>query len=114
MSTDPVHPSAVGTNAEPMLQSMDRVSDENTPADDDPCLPPQKHTGAVGLGPNYPLGPSMGDEIKGVVEVIKGKVLGKPELVEKGRKRRTGELMHNEREQDDAANPFEATRPEVK
>ncbi|KAG6376799.1 hypothetical protein JVT61DRAFT_1824 [Boletus reticuloceps] len=113
MSTDPVHTSAVGINAKPMPQSTDRVFDENILADD-PSLPPQQHSGAVGLGPNYPLGPSKSDEIKGVVEVIKGKVLGKPELVEKGRKRRTGELMHKEREQDDTANPFVTTRPNGK
>lgn len=50
MCTDRVHPSAIGTNTKPnqTISAHDYA--------DDPSLPPQRHAGAVGLGPNYPLG----------------------------------------------------------
>ncbi|GAA5989959.1 hypothetical protein JCM11641_002927 [Rhodosporidiobolus odoratus] len=37
--------------------------------------PPQLHAGKVGLGPHYNEGGGLGDKIKGVEEVIKGKSL---------------------------------------
>lgn len=41
---------------------------------------------------------SLGDKLEGIGEEIKGKILRKPELVEQGRERRSGELMRKERE----------------
>ena len=41
----------------------------------------------------------LGDKVRGLAEEVKGKVLGRPGLVEHGRERRTGELMRKEREQ---------------
>ncbi|KAG9311454.1 hypothetical protein JVU11DRAFT_8569 [Chiua virens] len=98
MSTDSVHPSSVGANTKPETKSVDYAND--------PTLPPQRHAGAVGLGPNYPLGPGLGDKIEGIAEEIKGKILGRPELVEHGREHRTGELLRKERERDNATDPF--------
>jgi len=40
----------------------------------------------------------LGDQLGGIVEEIKGKIFGKPEVTEHGRERRTGELMRKERE----------------
>lgn len=40
----------------------------------------------------------LGDKLEGMAEEIKGKILRKPEVVEHGRERRTGELARKERE----------------
>ncbi|KAN0082599.1 hypothetical protein V8E55_008394 [Tylopilus felleus] len=106
MSSDAVHPSALSTNTKPHLHRETACDDRDHV--DDPSLPPQRHAGAVGLGPNYPLGPSVGDKLGGVAEEFKGKVLGKPEVVAHGRERRTGALMRKARERDEAAGPFQA------
>ncbi|KZV91649.1 hypothetical protein EXIGLDRAFT_719151 [Exidia glandulosa HHB12029] len=70
--------------------------------------PEQVHAGQVGLGPA--IGDrdraTMGDKISGFKEVIAGKVKRNPELVETGHSRITGDLKRQQREQDDAKNPF--------
>ncbi|KAI0067086.1 hypothetical protein BV25DRAFT_1774580, partial [Artomyces pyxidatus] len=60
--------------------------------------PPQLHSGAVGYGPEYNQGPGFSEQLQGVKEQIKGKLTHKPDLVEHGRERRTGELKHREQE----------------
>ncbi|KAI9566127.1 hypothetical protein HD554DRAFT_2119585 [Boletus coccyginus] len=106
MSTDPVHPSAVGTN------TKSHHGTESHDYTDDPSIPPQRHAGAVGIGPNYTLGPGFGDQVGGIVEEIKGKIVGKPEVAEHGRERRTGELMRKERERYNAVDPFKVPKAE--
>lgn len=73
--------------------------------------PEQKHTGAVGYGPEYEkgaVGPgslvqrlhqdlitfvqAFDSKLSGLKEQIKGKVTRNPDLVEHGRQQRTGEL----------------------
>ncbi|KAJ8582421.1 hypothetical protein M405DRAFT_800332 [Rhizopogon salebrosus TDB-379] len=101
-----VHSSAVGANTQPRTST---VSSSDAPSQDisaDKGLPPQRHAGAVGLGPAYHQGPGLGDKIIGLEEEIKGKVLRKPDLVEHGRERRTGELKKKELEADAREDPF--------
>ncbi|KAH7890438.1 hypothetical protein F5I97DRAFT_1782375, partial [Phlebopus sp. FC_14] len=92
MSSSDVHPSAVGTNTRP---ECTQASEGSTP---ESIYPPQRHAGAVGLGPEYGKGTGFGETLAGLQEQIKGKILRKPELVEHGRERRTGELKKKERE----------------
>ncbi|THH16052.1 hypothetical protein EW146_g4524 [Bondarzewia mesenterica] len=85
----------------------------------DEVYPPQRHAGAVGYGPEYGKGvasPSaqtfpiienvflavlvqgLGEKLAGLKEQVKGKLTKKPELVEKGRERKTGQLKKKEQE----------------
>ncbi|KAF8066728.1 hypothetical protein FPV67DRAFT_1496178 [Lyophyllum atratum] len=66
----------------------------------------QRHAGQVGYGPAYHQGPTLGDKFHGIKEEIKGKITGKPELMEKGRERKTGELARKVREEQDRQDPF--------
>ncbi|KAH9950791.1 hypothetical protein B0H21DRAFT_776470 [Amylocystis lapponica] len=69
--------------------------------------PEQRHAGAVGYGPDYAKGAGAGDKFAGIFEEAKGKVLRKPEVVEHGRERRTGELKEKEKAQaDQSEDPF--------
>ncbi|KAG6329046.1 hypothetical protein ID866_10042, partial [Astraeus odoratus] len=64
-----------------------------------PNYPPQRHAGAVGIGPEFGTHTGFTEKLAGLKEEIKGKVLRKPELVQHGHDRRTGELRKKEREQ---------------
>ncbi|TFY77009.1 hypothetical protein EWM64_g7004 [Hericium alpestre] len=66
---------------------------------------PRRGTGAVGYGPEYARGAGFEDKIGGLSEELRGKVMRKPELVEHGRERRTGELKRKEKAQADAVDP---------
>ncbi|KAI0045972.1 hypothetical protein FA95DRAFT_1607272 [Auriscalpium vulgare] len=65
--------------------------------------PPQLHSGAVGYGPEYGRGAGLDEKMTGVKEELKGRVLRKPDLVEKGRERRTGELKRKQQEEADVS-----------
>lgn len=69
---------------------------------DEDGYPVQQHAGKVGYGPNYHAGPTVGDKIEGVKDIIKGKILKKPELVEEGRLKKTGEMAERKQAEDDA------------
>ncbi|KAG2126937.1 hypothetical protein DEU56DRAFT_534996 [Suillus clintonianus] len=110
MASSIAHPSAVGTNTQPKRST---VSSTETPTQaapeastDDSQLPPQRHAGALGLGPAYGQGAGLGEKLGGLQEEIKGKIMKKPELVEHGRERRTGILKKKEQEQNDEEDPF--------
>ncbi|OAX43444.1 hypothetical protein K503DRAFT_765889 [Rhizopogon vinicolor AM-OR11-026] len=103
-----VNPS-VGANTQPRrstVSSSEAPSQDTTSSSTSEGLPPQRHAGAVGLGPAYHQGPGFGDKLVGLEEEIKGKIMKKPELVEQGRERRTGALKKKELEQDDKDDPF--------
>jgi len=101
MPTNKVHFPPISTNTKPKM----------TEPFCDPTLPPQRHAGAVGIGPNYPLGPSLGTKIGGAMEEIKGKIMGKSEVAEHGRERRTGESTRNEwKAQDDTTDPSKVSQ----
>ncbi|KZS87405.1 hypothetical protein SISNIDRAFT_419586 [Sistotremastrum niveocremeum HHB9708] len=70
--------------------------------------PPQLHAGKVGYGPNYATqnGGDFSSKITGLKEEVKGKILRKPELVETGHARRTGELAKKKQSEEDANDPF--------
>ncbi|KIJ16253.1 hypothetical protein PAXINDRAFT_11283 [Paxillus involutus ATCC 200175] len=104
MSTSPVDPSAVGTNTQPERKGPSTGDS----CADDPDLPPQRHAGAVGLGPNYVSGVGFGEKVAGLKDEIKGKILREPEVTERGRERRTGELKKKEKERDNMFDPFAA------
>ncbi|KAG1724349.1 hypothetical protein EDB19DRAFT_314643 [Suillus lakei] len=111
MSTSAAHSSAVGTKTQPRTSTVPSTEAPTQPASesftDDSQLPPQRHAGAVGLGPSYGQGVGFGEKLGGLQEEIKGKIMKKPELVEHGRERRTGILKKKEQEQlDDEEDPF--------
>lgn len=59
----------------------------------------------VGYGPNYKpphTGPSISDKLGGGLEILKGKILHKPEIVEHGQLRKTGALEDIKKEKDQA------------
>ncbi|KIY65361.1 hypothetical protein CYLTODRAFT_424407 [Cylindrobasidium torrendii FP15055 ss-10] len=68
--------------------------------------PEQKHAGKTGYGPNFKLGPTMGDKMDGAKEILKGKVKRNPELVQHGRDEISGKLQQRERELDMHEDPF--------
>ncbi|KAI6157130.1 hypothetical protein BKA82DRAFT_994451 [Pisolithus tinctorius] len=103
MSSAGVEPSAIGHNTQPGQPTSDRSSSDELR---DKGFPPQRHAGAVGLGPEYAITTGFSDKLQGLKEEVKGKILGKPELTEHGRERRTGELKRKEREQADTQDPF--------
>ncbi|KIK57406.1 hypothetical protein GYMLUDRAFT_263155 [Collybiopsis luxurians FD-317 M1] len=79
-------------------------SQSSAPSDD---YPEQRHAGAVGYGPQYRQGVSVGDKLTGLKEELKGKVTKNPELVEQGKERRTGELKKKQEQEDTEKNdPF--------
>ncbi|KAG6890339.1 hypothetical protein C0992_002322 [Termitomyces sp. T32_za158] len=70
--------------------------------------PPQRHAGKVGYGPQYHLGPTFGEKVKGYEEELKGHLTHNHELVEHGKMMVSGELKKREREHDMKSNsPFE-------
>ncbi|KAF9240040.1 hypothetical protein BU15DRAFT_74268 [Melanogaster broomeanus] len=103
MSTNRDHPSEVRGNTQPEPTESSTQGGNYT---DDPSLPPQRHAGAAGLGPNYAFEASLGEKVSGLMEEIKGKILKEPALVEHGRERRTGELKRKQRALDNAGDPF--------
>ncbi|KAM5536048.1 hypothetical protein V8D89_010306 [Ganoderma adspersum] len=86
----------------PALAETDPTASDNT-------YPPQRHTGAVGYGPEYGKGTGTADKLQGLKEEFKGKVLHKPELVQHGRELRSGELKRKEKEADSEMDPFNTT-----
>ncbi|KAG1733924.1 uncharacterized protein EDB91DRAFT_1148102 [Suillus paluster] len=114
MTSSTAHPSAVGTNTQPTqpkrrstASPTAKAPTQSAPKSDDSQLPPQRHAGAVGLGPSYNQGVGFGDKISGLQEEIKGKIMKKPELVEHGREKRMGVLKKREQEeQDKKEDPF--------
>ncbi|KAG1838132.1 hypothetical protein DFJ58DRAFT_709351 [Suillus subalutaceus] len=110
MSSSDAHPSAVGTNTQPgtsTVPSTDAPTQATSESSTkDSQVPPQRHAGAVGLGPAYKQGADFGDKLGGLQEEIKGKIMRNPELVEHGRERRTGVLKKKEQEQQDEEDPF--------
>jgi len=100
-SESDVHPSAVGSNTQPET----RTNGSKTMSEDE--LPPQRHAGAVGLGPQYGTGTGFVDKIGGLQEELKGKMLKKPDVAQHGHDRRTGELKKKEKEMDDQTNPLD-------
>ncbi|KAK7040735.1 hypothetical protein VNI00_009641 [Paramarasmius palmivorus] len=99
-SSDPVHPSAVGSATE-----QDSINNSGSGADNQ-AYPPQRHAGATGFGPNYHPGPTFGDKMTGIKEQVKGTVTRNTELTQQGKDRRTGELKRREAEEDDKSDPF--------
>ncbi|KAF5354232.1 hypothetical protein D9756_007232 [Leucocoprinus leucothites] len=72
----------------------------------DPTYPEQRHAGKVGYGPNYKQGATMMDKISGLSEEIHGKLAHKPELVQEGREKKTGELRRKKNHMEDEKDPF--------
>ncbi|KAH7914324.1 hypothetical protein BJ138DRAFT_1000304 [Hygrophoropsis aurantiaca] len=106
-SESDVHPSAVGSNTQPET----RTNGSKTMSEDE--LPPQRHAGAVGLGPQYGTGTGFVDKIGGLQEELKGKMLKKPDVAQHGHDRRTGELKKKEKEMvstDDQTNPLDPAK----
>ncbi|KAJ3859259.1 hypothetical protein EV359DRAFT_68311 [Lentinula novae-zelandiae] len=84
------------TNSVPPTAS----GDVNNSASSSSSYPEQHHAGAVGYGPNYRQGASLGDKLTGLKEELKGKVTKNPGLVEHGREMKSGELKKKEEEED--------------
>ncbi|KAF5342239.1 hypothetical protein D9611_001928 [Ephemerocybe angulata] len=86
------------------------ASPSPTPADDKKLeqegYPPQKHTGRVGLGPNYNPNPTFGEKFEGLKEEVKGKIRRNPEEIEHGKEMVSGELKRRERDEDMKSSPF--------
>ncbi|KZT02866.1 uncharacterized protein LAESUDRAFT_729859 [Laetiporus sulphureus 93-53] len=76
--------------------------------------PEQRHAGAVGLGPEYGRGVTTEDKIVGFKEEVKGKILHKPDVAERGRMMRTGELKKKHEEEENRNNPFETVDEDQK
>jgi len=76
-----------------------QAADEGHP---DQEYPPQLHAGKVGLGPHYgeQNRVTIGEQITGLRETIKGKLKHDQQLEEKGHERVTGELKRKEREKE--------------
>lgn len=103
MSSTSVGVPTNGSNSEPERTTSDQSSDEELR---DKGFPPQRHAGAVGLGPEYAMGASVSEKLEGLKEEIKGKITKRPNLVEHGRELRTGELKRKVRAQADTHDPF--------
>ncbi|OCH89181.1 hypothetical protein OBBRIDRAFT_836030 [Obba rivulosa] len=71
----------------------------------DEAYPEQRHAGAIGYGPGYAKGAPTSDKIAGFKDVVKGKILRKPDVVQYGHELRTGEIKKKRQAQDDT-NPF--------
>lgn len=109
MSSSTAHPCAIGTNTQPRTSNASSTEASTQPTSEplaDSQLPPQRHAGAIGLGPLYGQGAGLGDKLGGLQEEVKGKITKNPELVEHGREQRTGILKKKEQEQDDEEDPF--------
>ncbi|KAG6875528.1 hypothetical protein C0993_008783 [Termitomyces sp. T159_Od127] len=97
--------------------SISSNNSDNLSESADPAIgtvyPPQRHAGKVGYGPQYHLGPTFGEKVKGYEEELKGHLTHNHELVEHGKMMVSGELKRREREHDMKSNsPFE--KPEKK
>ncbi|EGN94418.1 hypothetical protein SERLA73DRAFT_188304 [Serpula lacrymans var. lacrymans S7.3] len=103
-----VHPSAIGSNVQPTTAPNETGAAPNQAYEG---YPEQRHAGALGIGPNYGDQVRVGEKITGLKEEAKGKLTNNSDLVERGRKRRTGELKSQEKEAKDE-DPF--TTPEEK
>ncbi|KAF9652486.1 hypothetical protein BDM02DRAFT_3183528 [Thelephora ganbajun] len=83
-----------------MSQSPSDSRDTSPNASRDSDYPPQRHAGAVGLGPEFGKGATIGERVDGLKQEIKGKINHDPKLVEHGRDQHTGELRRREMRQD--------------
>jgi len=114
MPESPVHPSAIGSGTVPKTSSKpsgqpSRDSDSNREAADSPDddYPKQLHSGKVGYGPAYQLGPTILERVHGLEEQVKGKITHNSETVQRGKERFSGEMKQKQREADmNDADPF--------
>jgi len=104
---------------QPNENTMDLKSRPNDAANDHQAAdtghpneeyPPQLHAGKVGLGPHYGEANrvTIGEQITGIRETIKGRLKHDSQLEERGHERITGELKRKEREKEN--DPFEETQ----
>ncbi|KAI0821467.1 hypothetical protein BC629DRAFT_1262921, partial [Irpex lacteus] len=68
--------------------------------------PPQKHAGAIGLGPEYGKmrEATAGDKIAGLKDELVGKVTRNQDKVQHGHEQRTGELKRKKFEEESVRN----------
>ncbi|KAG5341466.1 hypothetical protein C0989_010223 [Termitomyces sp. Mn162] len=91
----------------------DSPSESVNPATCSTVYPPQRHAGKVGYGPQYHIGPTIGEKVKGYEEELKGHLTHNHALVEHGRMMVSGELKRKEREHDmNSDTPFQKTEDE--
>ncbi|KLO09483.1 hypothetical protein SCHPADRAFT_893067 [Schizopora paradoxa] len=82
---------------------------EGQKGQNDEMYPEQRHAGKLeGVGPEYGAANrvTLSDRLQGVKEKVKGTILRKPEVKERGQERMTGELKKKEKEEADKASPF--------
>ncbi|KAG5645686.1 hypothetical protein DXG03_005524 [Asterophora parasitica] len=111
-----VHPASVGGSSQSQVPKSSTTTDGNRAAvgSNDTVYPEQRHAGKVGYGPNYQMGPTFGDKLKGIEEEIKGKLTHNPALVQHGKERKTGLLKKREREKDMNEDHFTAPADDKK
>ncbi|KAI0343826.1 hypothetical protein BDW22DRAFT_1328852 [Trametopsis cervina] len=75
---------------------------------DEEGYPPQKHAGAIGLGPEYGKmrEATTGDKVVGIKDEIVGKITRNQDKAQHGHEQRTGELKRKKFEEDNNADPF--------
>ncbi|KAF5390996.1 hypothetical protein D9757_003981 [Collybiopsis confluens] len=107
-SQDEYNTSSTASNNSPSYnQDQSSQNDTSVPPPQDQDYPEQRHAGAVGYGPQYHSGPSVGEKLTGFKEQLKGKMTKNEDLVEQGRERRAGELKRKqEQEQLENNDPF--------
>ncbi|KAG6916989.1 hypothetical protein DXG01_004333 [Tephrocybe rancida] len=81
-------------------QSPSLDSERTSIGSESNTYPPQMHAGKVGYGPNYQMGATLGDKIKGYEEEIKGRLTHNSKLTEHGKEVASGEVKRKEHEQD--------------
>jgi hypothetical protein len=81
-------------------------TNETAPSQQQQDYPEQKHAGAVGYGPNFHQGPTVGDKITGLKEEFKGTVTHNKDLHQHGKDLKTGELKRKQQEEDNPSAAF--------
>lgn len=112
MTTPQPQVPSTASNIDPAGSTDPRNLEEQSTAGASPTdpqsYPEQKHAGAVGYGPNFRFGPTVGDKAGGLMEEMRGKIMHNQEHVHHGHDRRTGELKKREHDEDMAnGSPFE-------
>lgn len=96
MTTPQPQVPSTASNIDPAGSTDPRNLEEQSTAGASPTdpqsYPEQKHAGAVGYGPNFRFGPTVGDKAGGLMEEMRGKIMHNQEHVHHGHDRRTGEL----------------------
>ncbi|KAI0683277.1 hypothetical protein BC835DRAFT_1396075 [Cytidiella melzeri] len=97
-------------------QQQQPVQEGNPSGLDQEGYPPQKHTGQVGLGPEYASQREATgtDKITGLKDEIVGKITRNQDKVQHGHEQRTGELKKKKFEEDGKADPFSGAKEEKK